>query len=38
MAIGGEAPSAKAAAIVLDVAQRHGGRDPAALSASSQPC
>jgi lipid-A-disaccharide synthase len=37
MAIGGEAPSAKAAAIVLDVAQ-HGRRDPAALSASSQPC
>jgi lipid-A-disaccharide synthase len=37
MAIGGEAPSAKAAAIVLDVAQ-HGWRDPAALSASSQPC
>jgi lipid-A-disaccharide synthase len=34
MAIGGEAPSAKAAAIVLDVAQ-HGRRDPAALSASS---
>jgi lipid-A-disaccharide synthase len=38
MAIGGEAPSAKAAAIVLDVAQHHGGRDLAALSASSQPC
>jgi len=37
MAIGGEAPSAKAAAIVLDVAQ-HGRRDPAALSTSSQPC
>src|SRR5580700_2547629 len=37
MAIGGEAPSAKAAAIVLDVAQ-HGRRDPAALSASSPPC
>jgi lipid-A-disaccharide synthase len=37
MAIGGEAPSAKAAAIVLDVAQ-HGRRDPAALSAASQPC
>ena len=37
MAIGGEAPSAKAAAIVLDVAQ-HGRRDPALLSASSQPC
>jgi lipid-A-disaccharide synthase len=37
MAIGGEAPSAKAAAIVLDVAQ-HGRRDPAPLSASSQPC
>jgi lipid-A-disaccharide synthase len=37
MAIGGEAPSAKAAAIVLDVAQ-HGRRDPAALSASPQPC
>jgi lipid-A-disaccharide synthase len=36
MAIGGEAPSAKAAAIVLDVAQ-HGRRDPAALSASSPP-
>jgi lipid-A-disaccharide synthase len=28
MAIGGEAPSAKAAAIVLDVAQQHGRRDP----------
>jgi lipid-A-disaccharide synthase len=37
MAIGGEAPSEKAAAIVLDVAQQ-GRRDPAALSASSQPC
>jgi lipid-A-disaccharide synthase len=37
MAIGSEAPSAKAAAIVLDVAQ-HGRRDRAALSASSQPC
>jgi lipid-A-disaccharide synthase len=37
MAIGGEAPSAKAAAIVLDVAQ-HGRRDPAPLSASSQLC
>jgi lipid-A-disaccharide synthase len=37
MAVGGEAPSAKAAAIVLDVAQ-HGRRDPAALSPSSQPC
>jgi lipid-A-disaccharide synthase len=37
MAIGGEAPSAKAAAIVLDVAQL-GRRDPAALNASSQPC
>jgi lipid-A-disaccharide synthase len=37
MAIGGEAPSAKAAGIVLDVAQ-HGRRDPAALSASPQPC
>ncbi len=38
MAIGGEAPSAKAAAVVLDVAQR-GRRDPApaALSASSPP-
>ena len=36
MAVGGEAPSAKAAAIVLDVAQR-GRRDPAALSPSSQP-
>jgi lipid-A-disaccharide synthase len=30
MAIGSEAPSAKAAAIVLDVAQQHGRRDPAA--------
>ena len=30
MAIGGEAPSAKAAASVLDVAQQHGRRDPAA--------
>jgi len=38
MAIGGEAPSAKAAAVVLDVAQRHAERDPAALSAPSQPC
>ena len=38
MAIGGEAPSAKAAAIVLDVAQNHGRRDPAALSAASPPC
>ena len=38
MAIGGEAPSAKAAAIVLDLAQHHGRRDPAPLSASSQPC
>jgi len=38
MAIGGEAPSAKAAVIVLDVAQRHAERDPAALSAPSQPC
>jgi lipid-A-disaccharide synthase len=38
MAIGSEAPSDKAAAIVLDVAQQHGQRDPAALSASSQPC
>ena len=38
MAIGSEVPSAKAAAIVLDVAQNHGRRDPAALSASSQPC
>ncbi len=37
MAIGSEAPSAKAAAIVLDVAQR-GRRDGAASSASSQPC
>jgi lipid-A-disaccharide synthase len=37
MAIGGEAPSAKAAATVLEVAQ-HGRRDPAVLSASSQPC
>jgi len=37
MAVGGEAPSAKAAAIVLDVAQ-HGRRDPAALSPSSPPC
>jgi lipid-A-disaccharide synthase len=37
MAIGGEAPSAKAAAIVLDVAQ-HDRRAPAALSASSPPC
>ena len=38
MAIGSEAPSDKAAAIVLDVAQQHGRRDLAALSASSQPC
>ena len=38
MAIGGDAPSAKAAAIVLDVAQNHGRRDPAALSAASPPC
>jgi len=38
MEIGGEAPSAKAAAIVLDVAQNHGRRDPAALSAASPPC
>jgi lipid-A-disaccharide synthase len=38
MAIGGEAPSAKAAAIVLDVAQNHGRCDPAALSAASPPC
>jgi hypothetical protein len=38
MAIGGEAPSAKAAAIVLDVAQNRGRRDPTALSAPSQPC
>jgi lipid-A-disaccharide synthase len=38
MAIGGETPSAKAAAIVLDVAQHHGRRDAAALSASSPPC
>jgi lipid-A-disaccharide synthase len=30
MAIGGEAPSAKAAAVVLDVAQQYGRRDPAA--------
>jgi lipid-A-disaccharide synthase len=37
MAIGGEAPSDKAAAIVLDVAQQ-GRRDPAALRGSSQPC
>ncbi len=37
MAIGGEPPSAKAAAIVLEVAQR-GRRDTVALSASSQPC
>jgi lipid-A-disaccharide synthase len=29
MAIGSEAPSDKAAAIVLDVAQQHGRRDPA---------
>jgi lipid-A-disaccharide synthase len=38
MEIGGEAPSAKAAAIVLDVAQNHGRHDPAVLSASSPPC
>jgi lipid-A-disaccharide synthase len=38
MGIGGEAPSEKAAAIVLDVAQNHGRRDPAALTAPSQPC
>jgi lipid-A-disaccharide synthase len=37
MAIGGEAPSDKAAAIVLDVAQQGRG-DPAALRGSSQPC
>ena len=37
MAIGGEAPSDKAAAIVLDVA-RQGRRDPTALRGSSQPC
>jgi len=37
MAIGGEAPSDKAAAVVLDVARR-GRRDPAALRGSSQPC
>jgi lipid-A-disaccharide synthase len=37
MAIGGEAPSDKAAAIVLDVAQQ-GRRDPTALRGSSQPC
>ncbi len=37
MAIGGEAPSDKAAAIVLEVA-RQGRRDPAALRGSSQPC
>jgi lipid-A-disaccharide synthase len=37
MAIGGEAPSDKAAAIVLDVAQQGRG-DPAVLSARSQPC
>jgi lipid-A-disaccharide synthase len=36
MAIGGEAPSAKAAAVVLDVAQHR--RDAAALSAPSSPC
>jgi lipid-A-disaccharide synthase len=34
MAIGGGAPSAKAAAAVLDVAQQHGRRDPAPGSAS----
>jgi lipid-A-disaccharide synthase len=38
MEIGSEAPSAKAAAIVLDVAQHHGRHDPAVLSASSPPC
>ena len=37
MGIGGEAPSAKAAAIVIDVAQNHGRRDPAALGAPSRP-
>jgi lipid-A-disaccharide synthase len=37
MAIGGEAPSDKAAAIVLDVAQQ-GRRDPTALRGSSPPC
>jgi lipid-A-disaccharide synthase len=37
MAIGGEAPSDKAAAIVLDVAQQ-GRRDPTALRGSSLPC
>jgi lipid-A-disaccharide synthase len=37
MAIGGEAPSDKAAAVVLDVAQQ-GRRDPAVLRGSSQPC
>ena len=37
MALGGEAPSDKAAAIVLDVA-RQGRRDPTALRGSSQPC
>jgi lipid-A-disaccharide synthase len=31
MAIGGAAPSDKAAAVVLDAAQQRGGRDPAAL-------
>ena len=37
MAIGGEAPSDKAAAVVLDVA-RQGRRYPTALRGSSQPC
>jgi lipid-A-disaccharide synthase len=37
MAIGGEAPSDKAAAVVLDVA-RQGRGDPVVLSAQSQPC
>jgi lipid-A-disaccharide synthase len=35
MAIGSETPSAKAAAVVLDVAQRHSRRDPAAPAPSS---
>jgi lipid-A-disaccharide synthase len=35
MAIGSEAPSAKAAAIVLDVVQQHGRRDPVAPSSAS---
>jgi hypothetical protein len=35
MGVGGEPPSAKAAAAVLDVAQR-GRRDPAALAAPSR--